>query len=289
MPVITKTKTTGVPPKPKKESNSLLSQAEDLVFDEGIGLKIALYGRAGTGKTTLASTFPGKILYITCSGGANTIGELRSVYTREVRQKMKRINIESSIQLGQLADELAQDDSYSSAVLDTATNFQHLILKEILELDELPPQLSWGIATQQQWGQCSLQTQEYLRKLLNIPKNVIIIAQEREYDPTLENGDAIMPYVGPALTPKAAGWLNAAVDYLGQTFIRKKTEMVINKVNGKEVKTKKTLDEFEYCLRVGPHDMFITKFRIPKNTQTAIVNPTYDKIIKMLLEGGAVV
>lgn len=297
MPQISKTATSPSPAKlvPAKKAGSsktgLLEQAGTLEFPEGLGLKIALYGRSGSGKTTLASTFPGQILYLTCDGGANTLGELRSVFTPTNVKKIKRFNMTESVQLRQFAEELESSDLFSTVVLDTATSYQHLILRELLELDELPPQLSWGIASQQQWGQCSLQTLENLRYILNTNKNVVIIAQEREFEPMMDSGSgtAVMPYIGPAMTPKAVGWLNAAVDYLGQTFIRKEVKAVVTKMAGKETVTQKETGKFEYCLRVGPHDMFTTKFRLPNATVDCIVSPTYEKIMEMILKGGGVV
>ena len=290
MPQVVKTAVSGGKPAgAKKAATSLLSQAEKVEFPAGLGLKIALYGRSGSGKTTLASTFPGQILYLTCDGGANTLGELRSVFTPDNVKKIKRFNMTESSQLRQFAEELTSNDLFSTVVLDTATSYQHLILRELLELDELPPQLSWGIASQQQWGQCSLQTLENLRCILNTDKNVVIIAQEREFEPLMEGGTAVMPYIGPAMTPKAVGWLNAAVDYLGQTFIRKEVKDVKTMMAGKEKVTQKETGKFEYCLRVGPHDMFTTKFRLPNASLDSIVSPTYAKIMDMISKGGGVV
>src|SRR5438105_14808538 len=56
------------------------SASERSGWDLSEGIKIILYGRSGTGKTTLWATFPKPILVALCSGGSRP-GELRSIDT----------------------------------------------------------------------------------------------------------------------------------------------------------------------------------------------------------------
>jgi hypothetical protein len=191
----------------------------------------------------------------------------------------------------QVREQITSNDGYitggyKTVVLDHASGLQDMVLKEILGVDELPAQRSWGMAKQQDWGQCALMMKEILRALLSLRCNVVIVAQEREFNTETES-ELVMPYVASAMTPSVVGWLNPACDYICQTFIRPR--MVEQKVliAGKEQITRKRGKGVEYCLRTAPHDVFTTKFRIPKGTRLpeAIVDPSYNKVIE-LIRGG---
>lgn len=246
-------------------------------------VKANLYGRSGSGKTTLWATFPKPILALICSGGA-TPGELKSIDSPANRKNIKAEIVEDSADVASLL-ETAKD--YRTVVLDHASGLQDMYLKEILGLSELPAQKGWGLASREQYGQCSLQTKETLRTLLSLDNHLVIVAQEREFN-TDGDEELLMPYVGSALMPSVINWLGPAVDYMAQTFIRAKTKVVEIKV-GKSVQHKQQrTGGVEYCLRVGPHDVFMTKFRTPgRSLPDVIVNPTYEKIVK-LIEGTSV-
>lgn len=269
----------------RKKSGSVVDRISPISFDD-IGIKINLYGRSGTGKTTLWGTFPGKILAIVCSGSKQSAEELRSLNTPAMRKKVDQVVLQSSMEIDELVD-YAQDSKYKTVVLDHITDFQGLILQEILQLDKIPEQLSWGLATQQQYGQCTLQLKEHLRKLLNLTCNVVLIGQQREYGTSDDDSELAMPYVAASLTPSGVGWLNPACSYICQTFIRSKTIEKQIKIGDKTQTTKVKTGDMEYCLRTGPHSVFTTKFRVPKGTKLpdAIVNPSYDKIME-LINGG---
>ena len=265
--------------RPKKGIGSRIKS-----LGEGLGstIKALLYGKSGTGKTTVCSSFPGKILWAVCSGG-NKPGELRSLNTPTLRKKIDQIVIEDSSDVQEVVDYQTENDYYKTLVLDHSSGLQDLILKEILGLDEAPVQLSWGLASQQQYGQVALQMKERLRSLLNLDCNVLIIAQEREFNND-NSDDLLMPFVGAALTPSIVGWLNPACDYIMQTFIRPIIGEKETKIGEKSVTTKAKTGEVEYCLRTGPHDVYTTKFRRPKGKElpAVIVDPDYNKLKKYL-------
>lgn len=253
-------------------------------WPEDDGIKINVYGKAKTGKTTLWATFPKPILAIICSGGKKP-GELRSIDTPEYRKTITpKILREASELLGLLS--LAGD--YKTVVLDHASSLQDHILRDILDLSELPTQKSWGMATRQQYGECSLRMKESFRAILNLSCNVVIVAQEREFNTEGDNEDLLMPFVASALSPSVVGWLNPAVDYICQTFIRGKTKRVETKIGKKTVTRLKKVSGVEYCLRTGPHEVYTTGFRIPKGFELpdVIVDPTFDKINKLIKQGG---
>ncbi len=281
MPRVTKQSPTA---RRRKKSASAVDRIQSIGFDGNSGIKINLYGRSGSGKTTLWSTFPKPILALICSGDSNP-GELRSIDTTENRKTIKQVVIDKTDDVREIVDYQMQEGKFKTIVLDHATGLQDLCLKEILGLDELPAQGSWGMAAREQWGQCALQTKEMLRAILNlsINCNVVIIAQEREFNTEIE-GELLMPYVGSALTPSVTGWLNPACDYIAHTFIRQRTEEKEIKVGKKTVSKRHKVGGVEYCLRVGPDDVFTTKFRLPKGTvlPEVLVDPSFDKIMELI-------
>ena len=247
------------------------------------GVKVLVYGRSGTGKTTFWASFPGRILTLLCSGGKQP-GELRSINTPENRKKIDARVIRNTDQLRGM---LETADQYATVVLDHASGLQDLTLKEILGLDELPVQKSWGMAGQQQYGQSSLMVKELLRSLLSLPQNVVIVGQERTFGGGDEAGtsDIIMPTVGAALTPSVVGWLNPACDYVVQTYLRPRMVTATTKVGEKQIVTSTRGKGVEYCLRTEPHDVFTTKFRVPRGGKPlpeCIVDPSYDKMMKLV-------
>jgi len=241
------------------------------------GLKINVYGRSGTGKTTFACTFPKPLLLIGTEDGTKSVSNVKGV---------DFVMLEESGEIGELVD-FCSKSKYKTVVLDTATGLQDLILKEILGLEELPVQKSWGMATRDQWSQCALQTKERLRQLLGLDCHVVILAQEREFNVETDASDLLMPYVASALTPSVTGWLNPACDYICQTFIRPKVGVKRVKIGGKVIEKEVKERGAEFCLRVGPDAVYTTKFRAPKgwDIPDAIVDPSYDKLVK-LIKGG---
>lgn len=277
-PRVTKQKPAGTPP----AVGSVLGRAAPIGFTDDEGIKVLLYGRSGTGKTTLWATFPDPILCVVCSGG-NKPGELRSINTPANRDRILAVTLGRSDELREIISDPAVGN-FKTLVLDHASGLQDLTLKEVLGLDELPAQRSWGLASQQQYGQSTLMCKELLRGLLGFDGNVVIIAQEREFN--VESGsELITPTVGAGLTPSLTGWLNTAVDYICQTFIRQKEEVKETAVGNKVMKTKVAVPGVEYCLRTGPHAVYQTKFRVPRGSgdlPEVIVNPDYSKIMGLI-------
>lgn len=265
-------------------AGSVLDRIKPIAFDD-TGIKILLYGRSGTGKTTLWATFPGPILAITASGGLRP-GELRSIDTPEYRKKVSEVALHDTSEMRVLLQHLAETPRFKTVVLDHVTGYQDLCLKEILGLQEIPVQKSWGLASQAQYGQCVTQCKEAFRHLLNLNANVVFIGQERTFGEGKES-EVIDPTVGVNLMPQLAQWLNPAVDYIGQTCIRPKLRTVQTQLAGETVTMQERVaGAVEYCLRTGPHANYITKFRRPKgfgmDLPEYIVDPDYAKIMKLI-------
>jgi hypothetical protein len=255
-------------------------------FMETDYLRIMMYGQSGSGKTTFWTTFPKPILAVIVSGGKKP-GELKSVPI-EYRKEIDAVVLHDSSEFKTLIDSVKENHNYNTIVLDHVSGLQDLVLKEVLGLDEIPVQKSWGLATREQYGQCTMQCKEYLRALLSLETHSVIIGQERENElPEGMEGsgmDGLHPTVGVALSPSLAGWLNPACDYILRMYRRNKTKLVTTKIKGKEVKVRKKMPGVDYCAYCEPHEVFTTKFRVPKGFKLpdVIVDPSYDKIVSVL-------
>jgi hypothetical protein len=270
--------------KPKKTNNQPRSVIDRIGEDWGDeeGLKVNLYGRSGTGKTTFWSTFPEPILAILCSGSSKP-GELKSIMTPANKKRVFPVACQSVDDFDQLVRHQDSTQQYNTVVLDHATGLQDFTLKEILGLDRIPEQLSWGLASQQQWGQIGIQMKERLRSILNLSCNIVIVAQEREFNMDTENS-LISPYVASALSPSVVGWLLPACDYVVQTYIRRKITTKEMAVGKKKVSKQIDTGEVEFCLRTAPDPVYSTKFRIPKgaNLPQCITDPDYNKLMGLI-------
>ena len=261
----------------QSRGNGVLGRIAPVSLDDR-GIKMNVYGHSGTGKTTFACTFPKPLLLIGTEDGTRSVHNLG-------KQGVDFVRLNQSDELAELVAHVRDGDYYQTVVLDTATMLQDMVLTEILGLKESLVQKSWGVAKQQDWGQCALQMKEHLRRLLDLPVNVVILAQEREFNNDTDS-EVIEPFVASALTPSVVGFLNPACDYICQMYRRNKTEEKTSKIGKKEVTTKRRLKEVEYCLRTGPDATYATKFRVPKGTPLpeAVVDPDYDTVVSIIGE-----
>lgn len=279
MPKVTKQTQTGTP-----RANGMGKPKYRSAWDVGDWVKCLIYGQSNSGKTVLWSSFPKPILALICSGSKKP-GELKSIDSPEFRETVEARIVDS---VSQLKEMLADAGEFATVVLDHVSGLQDLTLKEILGMDELPAQKGFGLASQQQWGQSTAQCKEVLRAILGLDANVVIVGQERRSGDEGTPSEIMTPTVGVAVTPSLAGWLNPTVDSIFQTFKMPKYVTTVTKVGAKEVEQRKRVPGVEYCLRVGPHDVFVTKIRVPKH-RTAdlpeyLVDATYETI-QALLKG----
>lgn len=240
------------------------------------GIKLCVYGKSGTGKTRLVGSFAklGPMLHMICS--SNGTNEARSI---KGTPNVDCVEIQKPQDLLDLIN-LAKDSKYKTLALDHVTGFSDCVLADILGVDKVPEQGSWGMAKREQYAQLGLQVKTYLRDLLDLPLNVIIVGQERAFDLEEEAGEVLMPYVSVSATPAVAGWIAPAVDYMCQTFKRDQVKVTSKKMGDKIIESKERTGKREFCLRVGPDSTYITKFRVPPGTDLpdVIVDPNYEKI-----------
>lgn len=240
-----------------------ISEVEDHV-------KALTYGRSGTGKTTLCGTFPKPLLYL----------DVRDKGTKSIRgqQGIKVATIETWDQFLDAYWFLKNNpDKFKTVVVDNITQLQDLCLKHVKGGKDTVSKTS-----QQAWGGVAENMKAWLLNFRDLPIHVNFIAQDR-MDSTDEDGDddnSLQPEVGPQVIPSVAKILNGSVDIITQTFIRQREKKT--KVEGKI----KTTEVVEFCARIGPHPIFLTKFRrdpkAPGSVPPILVNPSYDKFVSII-------
>lgn len=245
----------------------------------------ALYGRSGTGKTTLASTYPKPILYLNIvDNGEESISDVEDIDVVDINTSEDLLEqilwLHKKASKGKLV--------YKTVVLDTMTQLQGILVRELAEKEKIKIKKGkpgdFGTLTRQHWGQIAgdlIKVIMDIRALEDV--NAVFIAQERVFnagDEEDDGVDALAPEVGTKLMPSVNKDLCASVNIVGNTFIRIKVH------KEKDPKTKKITKRIEkqYCLRLGPNEVYTTKIRKPKGIEAPdyIVDPTFRKLKKIV-------
>lgn len=233
------------------------------------------YGKSGSGKTTIAASFPKPVLFLDCKDeGEDSVADVEDVFIKEVT---------SSEDIDDVYWMLKKNPGkFGTVVFDTMTGLQQILVEEKVGGSTKGKKSAgdWGTMRKQDWGDIAAVMKRWIIDFRDLPIEVVFIAQDRVFNGGEEGDDdsELAPEVGPRLMPSVASALNAAVSVIANTFIRMR--FVKKKVNGKEKEVRKT----EYCLRVGPNPVYITKIRSPKSFEApeVIVDATYDDILEVI-------
>jgi hypothetical protein len=241
----------------------------------------AIYGRAGSGKTTLASTFPKPMLLLDIRDkGTDSISDVKGIDV---------LPIEALEDIEDIYYYLRENPKkYKTLVFDTVTEMQKIVMKSVVlskskkKVDESRIG-DWGSMARRDWGDVAGIMNKWIADFRDLDMEVVFLAQERvkNVDDDEEGEDnQLTPEVGPAVMPSIATTLNAAVNVIGNMFIRMKYSNVVKGTK----KTKRA--EPTYCLRIGPNPIYTTKLRKPRSAEAPpyIEDPSY-KDIKDLVKG----
>lgn len=233
-----------------------------------------IHGRAGSGKTTLASTFPGPILLLDVKDeGTDSVADVKNLDVMEITEWQD---------LEDVYWFLAQNpDKYRTVVIDTVTQMQQMAVEEVGNRKRLGGKNlgDWGTMTKQDWGDVASKMKLWISQFRDLPMEVVFLAQERVFNNEDDDATGMLdPEVGPRLSPSIMAHLCAAVSIIGSTFIRERIER--KKINNRT----KEIHHTEYCIRLGPSPSYITKIRKPKKVELPgfLVDPTYDSIIELI-------
>lgn len=237
----------------------IASMIED-IDDLPIYLNVLIYGEQGTGKTTIAGTFPGPVVYVDC----NEEGTL------SVRgQGHKRFRVRKFDTLEGIYWYLkTQKHPFKTVVIDTTTQLADIGMQKVLEEDDHS-----GLPIRKHWGQNTQLMKTWLILFRNLEMNTVFTAQVRRLDEEDLDDDESYTKV-PMLSPAVRAVLGAAVDIIGYSYIKE----VEKEVKGRVKKG------YSYRLRIGPHSEILTKVRTKRGVKYPAVleDPTYDKLIKII-------
>lgn len=239
-----------------------------------------LYGRSGTGKTTLFGSFPGRKLLLDVKDvGDDSLDGVPDLDVMDVRTwddfEMAYWYV------------VKHPDKYQSLGIDTMSQLQQLAILKVLEMKGKDPERAgdWGVMTKKEWGDVASLMKAWIINLRDLPMEVVFIAQDRVFNVSEEDeANGLDPEVGPGLSPSIAKCLNAAVHFVGNTFIRRRDVEVKIKDPPKGSPKTKQVEKIEFCIRVGPNPIYITKVRKAKSITlpSLVVDPTYDRLISMI-------
>lgn len=229
------------------------------------GMTWLIYGRSGTGKTRTMGTFPKPLLLIKGQDGTRSIYNVKGI---EATPKITR-----SDQIEEVVKMVRKNPSkYKTVALDCADDLNALVLREVIG-EEVPIQLAFGDVSRDDYANRASQIKERLDSLIKLADlgiNIVLLVQEAAEEEESQGNALLMPTVGGNMSKSVIKWLNAQVDYIGHAFIRK------HKVKQGD----KSVEVDQWCLRIGPHPVYTTKFRAIDGVRIPqlIVDPSYDKI-----------
>lgn len=229
-----------------------------------------LYGKAGRGKTHIAATFPGPVLFLDINNekGLKTVRGMKNVKFARVRKWQDFLD---------LYYWLADGQKFGTVVLDQVTGLQDLCQKEVrshFRMKDSEPFQGF-----KKYGKLSGDMKTWLgnyRELSDL-YNIVFIGHERTFGSGEEDDSEIDPSVGARVMPSVGSFLDGACDVIGQCYIGvRKAKKKKGKLGGKTERTA------EYRMRVGPHSTYTTKIRRPAEAGPLpeyIVNPSYRKLV----------
>lgn len=242
----------------------------------------AIYGRSGTGKTTLAASWPKPILYLNIrDNGEESISDIDDLDVVDIDTSEELLE-----QILWLHKKASKDKLvYKTVILDTMSQLQRILVDELGARKHIPKGKKagdFGVFTKQDWGQISGDLIKVIMDIRALPVHSVFIAQERVFnlpDEETDYDEQLAPEVGTKLMPSVNKDLCASVNIVGHTFIR----LHIKKKKDDRGKTK-TITKKQFCLRLGPHELYTTKIRKPKGIEAPdfIVDPTFRKIMDIV-------
>lgn len=251
---------------PKK--SSLEDRFQDLL-DMDTPTIITLYGRPGTGKTTISCTLPKPLLLIDVKDKGTDSGKRKNLEPGDITV----FELESFDEIYDLYDYIVENpNKFKSVVIDHMTALQDFCYEKVMD-EEGKSKMSQGM-----YGTAG----GYLKEVINLYKGLTDLGitpcfncQDRMESGDGEGEDQLLPEVGPSLMPSVARTLCAASRVIGHTYQFENVE----KLDGAKVRR-----NIEFRLRLGPNPYYITKVTRPFGTPCPqfLVNANYSDIMKVV-------
>ena len=254
--------------KTKKKKSGIESKLVDLTELE-TPMVITLYGRPGSGKTTIAGSGPKPMLFI----------DVKDKGTESLKRPdlgegdITVFEVTDLDEVYELYDYIVDNPGkYKSVVIDHLTALQDLSHEKVRE-EEGKTKMS-----QQLFGFSS----SYLKEIISMYKELtdlgitpIFLAEDRLESGDGEGEDQLLPEVGPGIMPSVSRFLCAASRVIGHTYLQERVEKT------KDLKVRRTI---EYRLRLGPNPYYITKVTRPKGNYCPayLVDPSYQDLVDII-------
>ncbi len=240
-----------VPESPSLPNGSLLSAATPVAQLREQCIKLCIYGRNRSGKTTLACKLPGPLLLISTEpdarGGAGSVTDMKDVYLQRVSHRLlgqdsngnwldaddpsctRKDTLKGSDKLSAILGELQQTKLFKTVVLDTATSLQELMLVEIMNWHE-PPVMhpNARMVGKENYQYRAEKWRKSMIPLLDLQHvNVVVLCQEKDHNaPTDDFGGKAKllgtmqsgSFMAPALGSTNAQWLQDNCGYIFQLY-----------------------------------------------------------------------
>ena len=220
-----------------------------------------IWGKSGSGKTHMLSTFPKPILYL--QYGDDGTGTIEDVDGIDV------IVIEDQRHLEGLLEEARLDEKYATVAIDTFS----LFVNEWIDENAVRKNKR---VTQQMWGDLKTDTEKLIKMAKTLSRFKTVVLTCHESTDVIEGmEDEIMPDVRPSVSKGARTYLESMANFGIHTTV---IEKEVTKNDG----TSDTV--VKHAAHIAPNPYYWTKLQKPASVKVPkmVVNPTYDKIIKLM-------
>ena len=219
-----------------------------------------IWGKSGTGKTKFISTLPKPMLYVMIGDdGSNTIANVSGI---------QAIHVENIDELKDVGKELKSDKRFKSVAVDTFSMITNVWIDQNITQKKKK-------MTQQAWGDLKVETEELIKIFHEVASTHIVALTCHESNDTIEGmEDEIIPDFRPNTTKGARTYLEGMANYGIHTAKMKKTI----------IKDGVEKDVVRYVGHLGANSYYWTKLQIDPSIKIPemVVNPTYDKIMKLI-------
>ncbi len=294
-------------PKIERQSATKLNRAmltePDNLFDAAVpveqtldkGYQFMIFGLSGTGKTTLACSFPKPLLVIRPEEVEDGTDSVRGVQGVSVTPP-----VTTPDQLSVICARQAETRRYRTLVVDGLTRFQDLVVKKAMGLEDVPLQQYWGLVPQADWLHIASIFKGFIRELFRLCQpegdqpgtHVVLVVGERVLGGGGEDSSSIqIPTVMAALAPSICQFMHESCSHIVHTFKKRPKVQVKSKgVGGQETISLKP-GKTRFFIHAAPHDLYATKLRIDRSlcetVPEEIMNPTF-AILDSLIRTGQV-